>query len=71
MKSKTLTKGTRVENIDKETREKGIIAFQMVKFEINYFGSIVETITDTWIMSDGRQIVSGGCGFIKDGYEIK
>lgn len=66
----TITKGHRVENTDKEFLSQGIVAFQLVKFTINYFGSKIESTHDTKIMKDGRQIVIGGCGFIKDGYEV-
>ena len=70
MKTITITKYNKVENTDKQLLIEGIVAFQMVKFVINFFGSEVETIHDTKIMKDGRQIVIGGCGYIKDGYEL-
>lgn len=70
MKSITTTKYNMVENEDKETLDKGIVAFQLVKFVINFYGNNIETIHDTKIMKDGRQIVIGGCGFIKEGYEL-
>jgi len=70
MKTITTTKYNKVENTDKQLLIEGIVAFQMVKFVINFFGSEVETIHDTKIMKDGRQIVIGGCGYIKDGYEL-
>ena len=71
MKTVTANKMARVENTDAELRAEGIVAFQLVNFEINYFGSIVETAHDTKIMEDGRQFVIGGCGFIAEGYEVK
>lgn len=70
MKTITITKYNRVENTDKKFLKDGIVAFQLVKFTINFFGSEVETIHDTKIMKNGKQIVIGGCGFIKDGYEL-
>lgn len=70
MKTINTTKYNRVENTDKELLNAGIVAFQLVKFIINFFGSEIETTHDTKIMKDGRQIVIGGCGYIKDGYEL-
>jgi hypothetical protein len=46
------------------------IAYQIVQFVIDYFGSIVETTHDTAIYADGRQVVIGGCGLIPEGYEL-
>lgn len=46
------------------------IAYQIVHFVIDYFGSIVETTHDTAIYADGRQVVIGGCGLIPEGYEL-
>jgi hypothetical protein len=70
--SKELTthKFNRVENTDKEFLKQGIVAFQLVRFEIDFFGTKIETTHDTKIMADGRQIVIGGCGFIKEGFEL-
>lgn len=70
MKALTITKLDRVENTDAEFLSMGVVAFQLVKFEINFFGQTVESILDTKIMSDGRQIVIDGDGFIKQGYEL-
>jgi len=70
MKTITATKFNKVENTDKEFLSKGIVAFQLVKFTINFFGNEIETTHDTKIMKDGRQIVIGGCGYIKEGYEL-
>lgn len=63
-------KYNKVENTDKEFLSKGIVAFQLVKFIINFYGKEIETTHDTKIMEDGRQFVIGGCGFIKDGYQL-
>jgi hypothetical protein len=46
------------------------IAYQIVQFVIDYFGSIVETTHDTAIYADGRQVVIDGCGLIPEGYEL-
>ena len=70
MKTITTTKYNRVENTDVELLNEGIVAFQMVTFTINFFGNEIETTHDTKIMKDGRQIVIGGCGYIKNGYEL-
>lgn len=70
MKTITTTKFNRVEDLPAEFIAEGIVAFQLVKFEINYFGNVIETTHDTKVMKDGRQIVIGGCGFIPDGYTL-
>ena len=70
MKKITTTKYQRVQTTDKKDIKKGIVAFQLVKFEIDYFGKIIETIHDTKIMKDGTQLVIGGCGYIKEGYQV-
>ena len=70
MKTITTNKMTRVENTDAEMAEKGIVAFQMVEFVINFFGNEITTTHDTRIMQDGRQFVIGGCGFIPHDYEV-
>ena len=38
MKTVTTTKYNKVENTDKEFLNKGIVAFQLVKFTINFYG---------------------------------
>jgi hypothetical protein len=70
MKTITTTKYNKIENTDKELLNNGIVAFQLVKFTINFFGSEIETTHDTKIMRDGRQFVIGGCGYINEGYEL-
>ena len=62
MKNLVITKRQRVETTDARDLKVGVVAFQMVKFEINYFGNVIETAHDTKIMKDGKQIVIGGCG---------
>jgi hypothetical protein len=49
---------------------KGVVAFQIVEFTINYFGSAIECSHDTKIMADGRQFVIDGDGFIQHGFEV-
>ncbi|MBS9774757.1 MAG: hypothetical protein KGV59_06335 [Tenacibaculum sp.] len=71
MKALEITKLERVENTDKEMLSQGIVAFQLVKFVVNFFGNKVESILDTKIMSDGRQFVIDGDGFIEQGFEVK
>lgn len=70
MKSITTNKMTRAENTDPDMIAKGIVAFQMVEFVINFFGNEIITVHDTKIMQDGKQIVIGGCGYIPHGYEV-
>ena len=65
------TKLQRVENKDPETLSTGIIAFQLVKFDYTFYGSPQSDVIDTKIISDGRQIVIDGNGFIKAGTEIE
>lgn len=48
-----------------------IVAFQMVEFVINFFGSKIVSVLDTKIMKDGRQIVIDGDGYIPQGYEVQ
>lgn len=70
MKTITINKMARIENTDTEMAARGILAFQMVEFVINFFGNEITTMHDTKIMQDGRQIVIGGCGYIPEGYEV-
>lgn len=53
-----------------EFKEKGIVAFQVVKFTFEYFGKQLECEHDTKIMQDGKQYVIGGDGFIREGFEV-
>lgn len=69
MKNITLTKKTKVE-APQEFKKLGVVAFQLVDFVIDYFGNKIECSHDTKIMSDGRQLVIGGDGFIADGYDV-
>ena len=65
-----ITKYERVENTDQESKENGVVAFQLVNFQIHFYANEMEPTHDTKIMSDGRQIVIDGCGFIEAGYEL-
>ena len=66
-----ITKLERVENTDAEFLTMGVVAFQLVKFTYNFFGSETVSILDTKIMKDGKQIVIDGDGFTPSGTEIK
>ena len=70
MKKVTITKLQRVENTDAELLAMGIVAFQLVEFIYNFYGSETISILDTKIMKDGRQIVIDGDGFTPAGTEI-
>ena len=71
MKKVTITKLQKVENTDAELLTMGIVAFQLVKFTYNFYGSETVSILDTKIMKDGKQIVIDGDGFTPAGTEIK
>ena len=71
MKTITANKLNKVTNTDQEFKAQGIVAFQLVRFVVNFFGREIETTHDTKIMQDGRQLVIGGCGFIPEGFEVK
>jgi len=70
MKTIITTKLQKVKNTDAEFLAMGIIAFQIVKFEYNFYGCNQVDFLDTKIMNNGKQIVIDGNGFIKSGYEI-
>lgn len=65
-----LTKLQTVENTDAEFLSQGVLAFQLVKVVINFYGKIIEDVLDTKIMNDGSQIVIDGNGYIKAGTNI-
>ena len=71
MENIKITKYGRVENTDKEMIDKGIVAFQLVKFEIIFYGNVIESVQDTKIMADGRQLVIDGDGFIERGFAVQ
>lgn len=71
-----MTNGFEVNKLEKEEctnpemLAKGIVAFQICRFVIDFYGSKTVSELDTKIMDDGRQIVIDGCGFIPAGYEL-
>jgi hypothetical protein len=69
MKNITLTKRAKVE-APKELKDAGVVAFQVVDFVVDYFGNKIESSHDTKILEDGRQLVIGGDGFIREGFEV-
>ena len=69
MENIKITKGQMVE-APEDMKLSGVVAFQLVDFEITYFGSIIKSTHDTKIMNDGRQLVIDGDGFIPCGFEI-
>ena len=71
MKAIKITKLQRVETTDKNDLRIGIVAFQLVNVEINFYGKLITDTLDTKIMKDGRQIVIDGNGFISAGTEIQ
>ena len=68
MKNIEITKLARVEAPAGEYEN--IVAFQMIEYVIDFFGNIINGRLDTKIMTDGRQLVIGGDGYIEDGFEI-
>ena len=71
MKAITITRLQKVETTDKRDLRVGIIGFQLVNVEINFYGKIITDTLDTKIMKDGRQIVIDGNGYISAGTEIQ
>jgi len=71
MKAITITRLQKVETTDKRDLRDGIIAFQLVNVEINFYGKIITDTLDTKITKDGRQIVIDGNGYISAGTEIQ
>ena len=71
MKAITITRLQKVETADKRDLKIGIVAFQLVNIEINFYGKIITDTLDTKIMKDGRQIVIDGNGYISAGTEIQ
>jgi hypothetical protein len=70
MKTITAHKMNKVTNTDAELLAQGVVAFQIVRFVVDFYGNKIETTHDTKIMKDGRQVVIGGCGYIPSGYEL-
>lgn len=65
----TITKGNIVK-LTKDQQFDGITAFQMVTFEINFFGKKIISKLDTKIMENGDQLVIDGDGYIKQGFKV-
>ena len=59
MKTIKITKLQRVETPDKNDLRIGIVAFQLVNVEINFYGKLITDTLDTKIMKDGSRIVTG------------
>ena len=70
MKTLEITKYQKVETTDKRDLAIGIIAFQLVKFDVYFYGQLISDVLDTKIMRDGRQFVIDGNGFIPAGSEL-
>ena len=71
MKAITITRLQKVETTDKRDLRVGIIGFQLVNVEINFYGKIITDTLDTKIMKDGRQIIIDGNGYISAGTDIQ
>jgi hypothetical protein len=54
----------------KDEQEQGIKGYQLVTYEINYFGSPVTGRFDTKIMLDGRRLVHNGDGFFENNRDV-
>jgi hypothetical protein len=65
-----ITKLQRVECLDAEMLNEGIVAFQLVKINYSFYGNEMSDTFDTKIMKDGTQILINGNGFIKGGTQI-
>ena len=70
MKTLEITKYQKIETTDKRDLVIGIVAFQLVKVDVYFYGKLISDVLDTKIMRDGRQIVIDGNGFIPSGYEL-
>jgi len=67
--NKVTTKKLKLVEVPKNEQDDAV-AFQLVEFSINYFGSKDTFILDTKILKDGTQVVIDGNGWIKDGYLV-
>lgn len=68
MKKVDIEKLTRVEAPEGEYKD--IVAFQMVKFTIDFWGNKETFVLDTKILKNGEQRVISGNGWIEDNYKI-
>lgn len=62
--------GGLVKTQDKEDMQNGIVGFQMLKVEFDFYGNIQSEKLDTKVMKDGKRIVIDGNGWIKAGTEL-
>jgi hypothetical protein len=51
-------------------KEEGCVAFQIIQLTYSFYGKVMTENFDTKILSNGKQIVINGNGFIKDNFEI-
>lgn len=56
--------------IPAEHQEGDVVAFQLIDFEINFFGAIQKFTLDSRILKDGSQYILNGNGWIKSGFKI-
>jgi hypothetical protein len=70
MQNLEIIKLQKIENTDAEFLALGIVAFQLIKVTINFYGKLIQDTLDTKIMADGSQIVIDGNGYIKAGYQL-
>jgi len=70
MKTITTIKLNKVAVPVQHQKEEGCVAFQLVKFTINFFDKVIEFTEDTKILGNGKQIVINGNGYIKQGFEL-
>lgn len=56
---------------DKEYKEKGIMAFQLVVYHIDFYGVEISNTLDTVIYKDGTQKIIAGDGWVKCGTIVK
>lgn len=61
---------TKKKRVDLPEPDGDIVAFQMIDYKINFYGTPVSNTLDTKILADGRQLVIDGDGFIPAGTEI-
>jgi len=62
---------TRLKKVTPTAKEyENITAFQLVIFNIDFFGNKENFTLDTKFTKDGKQLVIGGNGWIEDGYDI-
>lgn len=70
MKAITFNKLALVKVPAEHQAEEGCVAFQLVEYVMDFFGTKIQGRFDTKIMVDGSQIVIDGDGYIKHGTDI-